>query len=90
MLQWRVFTDMGRELVQQGRHAEAEAYLRRAVEAARQGFGDDDPHMASACNNLAEFYRLRRRYEEAEPLYKQVGGGCGGGGRVVGLAGRGF
>jgi tetratricopeptide (TPR) repeat protein len=64
---------MGRELVQQGRHAEAEAYLRRAVEAARQGFGDDDPHMASACNNLAEFYRLRRRYEEAEPLYKQAG-----------------
>lgn len=29
--------------------------------------------MASACNNLAEFYRLRRRYDEAEPLYKQVG-----------------
>jgi hypothetical protein len=73
VLQWRVFTNMGRELVQQGRHAEAEAYLRRAVEAARQGFGEDDPHMASACNNLAEFYRLRRRYEEAEPLYKQVG-----------------
>lgn len=28
--------------------------------------------MASACNNLAEFYRLRRRYDDAEPLYKQV------------------
>lgn len=28
--------------------------------------------MASACNNLAEFYRLRRQFDLAEPLYKQV------------------
>ena len=63
---------MGREMAQQGRHAEAESFLRRALAAARAGWGDDDPHVASAANNLAEFYRLRRRYAEAEPLYKQV------------------
>lgn len=34
-LQWRVFTDMGRELVQQGRHGEAERYFKKAVEMAR-------------------------------------------------------
>lgn len=45
----------------------------QAVEKAREGFGPDDPHMASACNNLAEFYRLRRQYDKAEPLYTQVG-----------------
>jgi hypothetical protein len=28
-LQWRVFTDMGRELVQQGRHSEAERYFKK-------------------------------------------------------------
>lgn len=33
--QWRVFTDMGRELVQQGRHGEAERYFKKAVEMAR-------------------------------------------------------
>lgn len=123
--QWRVFTDMGRELVQQGRHGEAERYFKRvrlpllrlvnvgwqrkgwpgaaagrglacrgssagrtqasgpaprlqALECAREGFGADDPHMASACNNLAEFYRLRRQYEAAEPLYRQVPGWAGG------------
>lgn len=127
--QWRVFTDLGRELVQQGRLSEAERYFKKvplccsalavledtsltmacrdaaacllrsrvwlpclaatraspqlsclplcttqAVEMAREGFGADDPHVASACNNLAEFYRLRRRYDEAEPLYQQVPG----------------
>ena len=46
---------------------------------AREGFGEDDPHMASACNNLAEFYRIRRQYDEAEPLYKQAGAGRAGG-----------
>jgi hypothetical protein len=141
--QWRVFTDLGRELVQQGRLGEAERYFKKvppllclggargrvagvgvsrrspisthlihplpscslvwlpclasssvssrraclalcftqAVEMAREGFGADDPHVASACNNLAEFYRLRRRYDEAEPLYQQVpraGWLCGG------------
>lgn len=70
--QWRVFTDMGRELVQQGRHGEAERYFKKAVEMAREGFGEDDPHMASACNNLAEFYRIRRQYDAAEPLYRQA------------------
>lgn len=44
----------------------------QAVEMAREGFGEDDPHMASACNNLAEFYRIRRQYDAAEPLYRQV------------------
>lgn len=71
--QWRVFTDVGRELVHQGRHTEAESFFLRALEAARAGFGPEDAHVASACNNLAEFYRLRRQFDKAEPLYREVG-----------------
>jgi tetratricopeptide (TPR) repeat protein len=67
--QWRVFTDVARDLVRQGREPEAEAYLKQALEAARRGFGPRDPHVASACQNLAELYRLLKRYEDAGPLY---------------------
>jgi tetratricopeptide (TPR) repeat protein len=70
--QWRVFTDVGRDLVRQGRRDEAEAYFVRALEAARRGFGPRDPHVASACQNLAELYRLQRRYDEAAPLYESA------------------
>ena len=44
-------------------------YLRRALAEAKAGFGEDDPHVAAARNNLAELYRLQRRFDEAEKLY---------------------
>ena len=47
-------------------------YLRRALAEAREGFGAADPHVAAAKNNLAELYRLQRRYEEAEALYAEA------------------
>ena len=37
-----------------------------ALAEAREGPGAADPHVAAAKNNLAELYRLQRRYEEAE------------------------
>lgn len=51
---------------------EAEKYLKRALEEAKEGFGEDDPHVAGACNNLAELYRLKRDFPEAEVLYQEV------------------
>lgn len=68
--QWRVFTDMARDLVRNKKYEDAEKYLVRALEAARRGFGPRDPHVASACQNLAELYRLQKRYDEAGPLYE--------------------
>lgn len=68
--QWRVFTDMARDLVRNKKYEDAEKYLVRALEAARRGFGQRDPHVASACQNLAELYRLQKRYDEAGPLYE--------------------
>lgn len=70
--QWRVLTDVGRDLARHGRHADAEAYFSRALDAARRGFGPRDPHVASACQNLAELYRLQRRYDEAAALYESA------------------
>jgi tetratricopeptide (TPR) repeat protein len=34
--------------------------------------GPEHPDTATALNSLAEFYRERGRYEEAEPLYQRA------------------
>ena len=70
--QWRVYTDIGRDLARHGRHEEAGKYLRRALKEARAGFGEADPHVAAARNNLAELYRIQGRWAEAEALYTEA------------------
>ncbi len=70
--QWRVYTDIARDLSSRGEHEEAGKYLRRALKEAQEGFGEDDPHVAAARNNLAELYRLQRRWDEAERLYEDA------------------
>ena len=67
--QWRVYTDVARDLSSRGDLETAGVYLRRALAEAIAGFGEDDPHVAAARNNLAELYRLQRRFDEAEKLY---------------------
>ncbi|KAJ4972855.1 hypothetical protein NE237_006029 [Protea cynaroides] len=69
---WRVFTDNGRDLFLQGKLDKAENYFLLALQEAKQGFGDRDPHVASACNNLAELYRVKRLFDKAEPLYLEA------------------
>uniref|UniRef100_M1B0N1 Kinesin light chain n=1 Tax=Solanum tuberosum TaxID=4113 RepID=M1B0N1_SOLTU len=49
---WRVFTDSGRDLFLQGKLEEAEKLFLSALQEAKEGFGDRDPHVASAYNNL--------------------------------------
>ena len=56
----------------QGKLADAERYLLRALEEARTGFGPADSHFAAALNNLAELHRLRRQYDAAIPLYEEA------------------
>ncbi|KAL0463879.1 UNVERIFIED_CONTAM: hypothetical protein Slati_0275500 [Sesamum latifolium] len=55
-----------------GKVEQAEKFFRSALEEAREGFGERDPHVASACNNLAEFFRLKKDFESAEPLYLEA------------------
>ena len=64
-----MYTDVARDLSSRGDLEAAGVYLRRALAEAKAGFGEDDPHVAAARNNLAELYRLQRRFDEAEKLY---------------------
>ncbi|XP_023771966.1 uncharacterized protein LOC111920622 isoform X1 [Lactuca sativa] len=66
---WRVFTDNGRDLFLQGKLEDAERLFMGALQEAKEGFGERDPHVASACNNLAELYRVKKAFDKAEPLY---------------------
>ncbi|XP_044467401.1 uncharacterized protein LOC123197259 isoform X2 [Mangifera indica] len=69
---WRVFTDNGRDFFMQGKMEEAEKFFLSALQEAKEGFGERDPHVASACNNLAELYRVTKGYDKAEPLYLEA------------------
>lgn len=69
---WRVFTDHGRDLFLKGKLEEAEQYFLSAVQEAKEGFGEKDPHVASAFNNLAELYRVTKAFDKAEPLYVEA------------------
>lgn len=46
--------------------------MQRALQAARQGWGESDPHVAAALNNLAEVCQLAGKTAEAEALYLDV------------------
>lgn len=69
---WRVFTDTGRDRFLQGKLEDAERLFQAALREAKEGFGERDPHVASACNNLAELYRVKKAFDKAEPLYLEA------------------
>ncbi|XP_073038627.1 uncharacterized protein [Primulina eburnea] len=69
---WRVFTDSGRGFFMQGKFELAEKFFVSALQEAIEGFGESDPHVASACNNLAELYRIEKDFDKAEPLYMKA------------------
>ena len=64
--QWRVYTDIARDLSGRGEHEEAGKYLRRALKEAVAGFGKDDPHVAAARRDPPE--RCRREQETARDV----------------------
>ncbi|KAH1196752.1 Nephrocystin-3 [Glycine max] len=55
-----------------GKLDEAEKLFLSAIEEAKEGFGEKDLHVASACNNLAELYRVKKAFDKAEPLYLEA------------------
>ena len=60
----------------QGDWEEAERFFRESRESrqmARRGSGgESDPQFAATLANLAQMLRLQRRYQEAEPMYREV------------------
>ncbi|KAM3760542.1 hypothetical protein ACB098_01G201900 [Castanea mollissima] len=69
---WRIFTDNGKDFFLQGKIEEAEKLFLSAIQEAKEGFGERDPHVASACNNLAELYRVTKAFHKAEPLFLEA------------------
>jgi tetratricopeptide (TPR) repeat protein len=56
----------------QGKYAEAEPLLQRALAIREQQLGPDHPDTATSLNNLAGLYQDQGRYAEAEPLFQQA------------------
>jgi tetratricopeptide (TPR) repeat protein len=56
----------------QGRHAEAEPLMRRALAIDEKSFGPDHPNVAVALNNLAVLLHVTNRLVEAEPLMRRA------------------
>ena len=69
--QWRIYTDIGRGLVQEKKLDEARRYLERALVEAKKGFGEDDAHVAAALNNLAELNRIESKWSESERFFSE-------------------
>src|SRR5213594_1712841 len=56
-------------LVAQGKYAEAEPILLRALEASEKELGADHPQLVPALDELAALYRAQARNADAEKLY---------------------
>ena len=56
----------------QKKHEDAEKYYKQALAEAKKGFGEQDPHVGAACNNMAEHYRLTKQWQLARPMYDEV------------------
>ncbi len=52
-------------------YPEAEKQWSAALKEA-EGFGPQDPRLATTLNNLGEVYRAQAKYAEAEPLYMRA------------------
>ena len=68
---WESKNAEGVKALQEGRYADAEKLFLAALEKA-EGFGPQDPRLATSLNNLAELYRTQGKYAKAEPLHKRV------------------
>lgn len=61
----------GQQAMSQGKQSDAEKHFRLAVTEA-ETFGDKDPRLATALNNLANCLRAQGRYEESDPIYQRA------------------
>ena len=68
---WKDYSAAGKSAYQQGRYTEAEKLFEAALKEA-EGFGPQDPRLATSLNNLALLYRDQGKYAEAEPLCKRA------------------
>ncbi len=67
-----LFTEVGIAASYQGKYAEAEPLLQRALVIREEQLGTEHPDTASSLNNLAVLYFKQGKYAEAESLYQQA------------------
>lgn len=68
----RNFANVAEIRLAQGAYAEAESASRRALAVAGDALPPRDPARAQVLNNLAQALRFERRFDEAEPLYREA------------------
>src|SRR5712691_2805967 len=68
---WEGYMAAGVRAYQQGRLAEAERSFQAGLKEA-EGFGPQDPRLATSLNNLGELYRAKGQYAKAEPLLRRA------------------
>jgi tetratricopeptide (TPR) repeat protein len=61
--------DLGAAYASQGRYAEAEPLLQRALDLHERALGPLHPMVATATNNVAMLCYYQKKYEQAEPLF---------------------
>lgn len=64
--------NMGSLLLGADRYAEAEPYLREALDIQLRLLPREHPDVALSMSNLASLYREQGRYDDAEPLYREA------------------
>ena len=67
---WEKYMEAAGKAYQQADYVKAEKLVKAALREAEK-FGEQDPRFATSNNNLAELYRTRGNYAQAEPLYKR-------------------
>jgi tetratricopeptide (TPR) repeat protein len=68
---WETYLESGVKARSEGRYSEAEQLLKEAIQEADK-FGSESARYASSINELAELYRIRGQYAEAEPLFRKA------------------
>jgi tetratricopeptide (TPR) repeat protein len=63
----RLLNQIGVYNTARGRYGDAEPLYKRALGVREKALGLDHPDVATSLNNLAELYRTKGKYEDAEP-----------------------
>ncbi|HUU09213.1 MAG TPA: tetratricopeptide repeat protein [Phycisphaerae bacterium] len=68
---WQMYTTSGKQFLKLGNLRDAQRMFQAALQVA-EGFGHADPRLGVALNNLARVRQARRRFGEAEALYRRA------------------
>ena len=69
---WEAINQQVIALYQQGNYGAAIPLAQKAVELARQRWGNQHSNVAATLNNLASLYESQGKYAEAEPLFNEA------------------